>query len=169
MSALVDPSDLRWRWVGTGSKRHAAANATIGGKQWMIYVHRLIMECPPHLQVDHIDRDTANNMRSNLRLATHGQNLANQGKPRWRLCEFRGVRSPLNIRGCSRPYVAAIKKDGKEFRSQAFATQEEAAREYDRMALLHYGEFAVLNFPAEAGVTVHHFNQPVAEQVCNCS
>ena len=50
------------------------------------YVHRLLWASvhgpiPPGMMVDHIDRDTANNHISNLRLATPSQSSANRRLP----------------------------------------------------------------------------------------
>lgn len=46
-----------------------------------------------------------------------------------------------------KPYVAYIRKDGKQILLAKFATAEEAARCYDRHARAVFGEAAQLNFP----------------------
>lgn len=44
-------------------------------------MHRLIMGNPKGMQVDHVNEEqTLDNRRSNLRVATHGQNQMNTGK-----------------------------------------------------------------------------------------
>lgn len=43
-------------------------------------VHRLIMKAKPGQLVDHIDRDTTNNLRENLRITTHSVNNQNARK-----------------------------------------------------------------------------------------
>ena len=44
----------------------------------IVSLHRMIMCPPPHLVVDHIDGDGLNNTRSNLRVATYSENIANR-------------------------------------------------------------------------------------------
>ena len=43
-----------------------------------IHLHRVITNCPPDKQVDHINRDTLDNRRCNLRIVTLQENLRNQ-------------------------------------------------------------------------------------------
>lgn len=42
-----------------------------------VYLHRLIVEAPEGLEVDHIDGNGLNNLRSNLRVVSHRQNMEN--------------------------------------------------------------------------------------------
>jgi hypothetical protein len=143
------PCDMRWRWLGRNRIDYVTANVTVRGKGRLIYIHRLVAQAPADLVVDHINHDTANNLRSNLRLATLSENLTSQRDRRKRFCDFIGVRFVKRLAHCRRPFLAVVKKDGMQYRSLYFATQEEAAREYDRMATELYGQFARLNFPLQ--------------------
>lgn len=94
-----------------------------------------------HAWVDHIDRDTLNNRRGNLRQCTAAQNIANGGKRRHNSSGYRGV---VWYKG---KWVAQIGHRRKLLYLGRFSTPEEAAIAYDAAARQLYGEFAGLNFP----------------------
>ena len=105
-----------------------------------IYMHHLILGKYPGAQVDHRDGDGLNNRRSNLRLATHSQNQANQLRLRPdNTTGFKGV-----IR-CRNKWQAKIWNCGKVVHLGTFSTAEQAAAAYDRKALELFGEFAATN------------------------
>lgn len=98
-------------------------------------------EWPAH-EVDHKDGDPGNNRITNLRAATHAQNLKNQRKPKNNTSGYKGVRRSTN----GKRWWARLKVDYKEIYIGAYDTAEEAARAYDEAAVKHYGEFARTNF-----------------------
>ena len=51
------------------------------GKNGAILLHRLIMNPPTDMDVDHINHDKSDNRKSNLRIATRSQNMANREYP----------------------------------------------------------------------------------------
>lgn len=74
--AVVDDEDaelarLRWSLGGNGYVLRRE------GRRF-VYLHRAIMGHPEGLEVDHEDGDPLNCCRSNLRVATHQQNLQNR-------------------------------------------------------------------------------------------
>jgi hypothetical protein len=80
--ALVDDEDYewlnQWKWW-FNSRGYAHRIIYENGKQkGHIYMHRLILNTPSDLDVDHINHDGLDNRRSNLRQCTRSQNLANQ-------------------------------------------------------------------------------------------
>jgi hypothetical protein len=108
--------------------------------RWSIKAHRIIWklmtgeEPPP--QLDHRDRDRADNRWIQLREATKSQNRANSKLQN----EFRGAYRQSKAR--QKPWCSQIRKDGKLHYRGMFATQEEAARAYEAAAAELHGEFA---------------------------
>lgn len=116
----------------------------IEGKSYK--AHRLIWFLvtgeDPQMLIDHIDGNPGNNAWSNLRLCTSAENMMNR-RP-WEGRQFKGVYPQKNGRFFAR---IVVKKNPVYLGT--FDTAEEAAREYDRVALEEFGDFAKLNFPEE--------------------
>jgi hypothetical protein len=109
-----------------------------------IWLHRLIVNCPKDVVVDHINGDTLDNRKSNLRICTKLQNQYNQKKHKGkRHSRYKGVTFRKNLK--SKPWEAFVYKDGKSKRLGYFATEKEAALAYNNAAKDAYGEFARLN------------------------
>lgn len=71
--------DHTWRLSGgEGTKYYIATHIRIDGKLRTRYFHRLIMDPPQGMEVDHINRKRLDNRRCNLRLVTHSQNEQNK-------------------------------------------------------------------------------------------
>lgn len=113
----------------------------------MVYLHRLIMDAPSDLLVDHKNHDTLDNRRSNLRLATRSTNAANSNPLKGAISGYRGV---FPSQSKSKPYrVQLASRSPSRIHVGHFVCPIEAARAYDAAALKLFGEFAVLNFPDE--------------------
>lgn len=97
-------------------------------------VARVIMNAPPELQVDHIDGNPLNNLRSNLRLATASQNQAN--RPTSNTTGYRGVYKSNSS------YKALISVDGKDIYLGTFPAASLAAQAYENAAKKYFGQFA---------------------------
>jgi len=72
----------------------------------------------------------------------------------WNRGKFRGKYSS-RFKGVSRErrqtkWLATICQDGRNHRLGTFTSETEAARKYDEAAIIRFGEFAHLNFPAES-------------------
>src|SRR4051794_32206794 len=84
----VDEQDLelvrKYKWyalkVASGSYYATTQIQTEDGHK-RLYLHRLLMNPPAGLVVDHIDGNPLNNSRSNLRVCTQAQNLSAYRKP----------------------------------------------------------------------------------------
>jgi hypothetical protein len=111
-------------------------------------LHRLVMfnsgEIESGKYIDHIDRNTLNNQKSNLRLTTPAQSNANRRKAK-RKCssKYKGV----FWRPSEKKWLAQLGSRNKIYSIGLFDTEEDAAKAYDIYAKRKFGEYAYLNFP----------------------
>ena len=88
------------------------------------YLHRLIMNTTS-LTVDHINGDTLDNRKSNLRLCTNADNLKNRVKlPKNNTSGILGVR----FRKDRNKWYSELQADGKTIRLGSYLTKEEAIK-----------------------------------------
>lgn len=111
-----------------------------------LFLHRLLLNAPAGIQVDHIDRNKLNNQKSNLRLATQNQNRRNTPKFK----TSRGKPTTSNYKGVSldkrtNRWNAYIGHNSKFIYIGCFGSEIEAAKAYNAKALELFGEFALLN------------------------
>lgn len=110
-----------------------------------IPLHRFVVKAAAGVIVDHINSDTLDCRRKNLRVCKHFENLRNRGKSKNNTSGYKGV--VVNRAGTpSESFSAVIRYGGKNHLKGTFSSREVAARVYDREALLHHGEYARLNF-----------------------
>ena len=108
----------------------------------MISMHREIMNHPKGLLVDHRNRNTLDNRKENLRLATHSQNSFNRQKTKSKTSsQYMGV-SFDKRRGL---WVVKINHNNKSIWLGRFNSEIDAAKAYDEAAKKYHGEFARLN------------------------
>jgi hypothetical protein len=100
-------------------------------------MHRLLIDCPDGMHVDHIDGNGLNNRRANLRIATSGQNQCNRGKSPRNTSGFKGV----NWRKKEMRWNAQISVGGKNRSLGFFDKPEEAHAAYAAACAKYHGEF----------------------------
>ncbi len=141
--AWVDAAD--YEWLNRYHWRLVNGYPSRREKQREVLMHRLIMQPPAGMVVDHIDGNRCNACRSNLRICTRAENQCNQRKRRAGLSRFKGVtfQKPLG------KWMAHYRFKGRLHHLGYFDDEAEAARAYDHAAVRVFGEFACVNFPRE--------------------
>lgn len=140
---------MQWRWSVMRTKHilYARANVKVNGKRKVFLIHRLIMNAPKELFVDHVDHNGLNNLPNNLRLCNPSQNTVNKIKRRG-ASKYLGVsvKNVISNNVRYRYWRSEVVLKGQVISLGNFKTEEEAAIAYDIGASKYHGEFANLNF-----------------------
>jgi len=89
-------------------------------------LHRLIMNAPNGFDVDHINCNSLDNRKSNMRICTHSENLCNQRTRKGTASPLKGV----SFAKCKTRWRARIVIQGVEISLGQFATEQEAHAAY---------------------------------------
>lgn len=145
LEAIIDDDDYellsKYSWsVGGGTRRYPYAITTIQ-KNKSLKMHRLIMRAKKNQLIDHINHDTLDNRKENLRICTQSQNQANRKKHKKTSSKFKGVNFYKRVNA----WRARIQINKKDINIGWFLLEREAAIAYNEVAKKHFGEFALLN------------------------
>jgi hypothetical protein len=148
--ALVEVEDFeelnKYKWYAKKSRSNCYACRSLklpDGRRKSISMHRQIINPPDGFLVDHKNRVSLDNRRSNLRPATPAQNSYNRGKSRRKsTSKYKGV-SLLKRTG---KWRSAIGFEGRTILLGSFTNEKQAALSYDLAAKKYHREFAYLNF-----------------------
>lgn len=167
----VDDEDydhlIKWKWCAHVKKRKDGTIKNVYAIRTEYYrkpcgkltarsilMHKYLMQTPKGMHTDHIlngeefDKQYPKlkysgllNIKSNLRVVTNQQNQMNSKSNVGSLSKYKGV--------CwhkwGKKWQARININGKQKHLGLFTSEEEAAEVYNKEALKHYGEFALLN------------------------
>lgn len=137
--ALVDESDYpevsRRSWCWSRAKYGEGY-----AKSNRVFLHHFLIGKVNGRKIDHANRNTLDNRRSNLRVATATESSRNTGKKGTR-SKYKGVTLLPTGR-----WRAQITVDYRNLHLGVFDTQEEAAQAYDAAADKMFGDYAALNF-----------------------
>lgn len=158
--AMVDDEDFEWlnhwKWRARIWDRviYAIRVGRRNGKRTTIGMHRMIMNAPSNMEVDHINHNGLCNLRENLRICTHSQNQRHRRASVNGSSKYIGVtmtrHTRVNKGGESVVYlywVANASKGNDNYYLGNFKDECAAAMCYDMYVIKEYGEFATLNFP----------------------
>ena len=139
--ALIDESDVGLvsvcNWCVTNNGRNPllyAKGRPLTGSRKLVRMHRYLLRFPA-AQVDHVNGNTLDNRRSNLRIVTQSQNMANIGVRSDSSTGFKGV----SIRGGKFIATCCGRRIG------TYATAVEAAIAYDAALVEAFGDHARTN------------------------
>ena len=135
MFAIIDPEDqelvgqFKWHY-SKSSKNYGKARASLGARGKTITMHRLILNAPSGMEVDHVNGNPLDNRRSNLRLVTHAQNQRNMGKHTDGKSKFLGV----SWHEKAKKWQVHVRLNNKNTYLGLFMDEIEAARAYNAAA-----------------------------------
>ncbi len=133
---LIDRSDFdkiqKYKWI-LNSKNYVISSV----KSEQILLHRVIMDAPKTKYVDHINHDTLDNRRRNLRLCTQSENMRNARLNRNNVSGYPGV----YWHNQNNKWIAKIKKDYKSIYLGSFDDKNDAIKARKDAEVKYFGEF----------------------------
>jgi len=141
--AIVDDNDFGWlsrfSWCAYQTRSTNTVKFYAGRSKGM-FMHRLIMNPSKDQVIDHINRDSLDNRRSNLRICTKSKNSMNQAKTRG-VSKYKGV----NWDKYAKAWRASIFFNKRKLNLGNYHDEAEAAKVYNDKAKEVFGQFALLN------------------------
>ena len=150
--AKVDPEDYerlrKYEWFARKGRNCFYAQGYVlagkAGKNRLIYMHQMVIKIPDGMVIDHINLDGMDNRSTNLRPATHSQNMRHRKKFLGAMySKYKGV----HWHKLHKKWAARITFERKQIHLGYYLSEIEAAKAYDRAAIKYHGEFTCLNFP----------------------
>jgi hypothetical protein len=147
--AIVDADNydwlMKWNWSLTGSiakDNFYASRMIVRKKKWIpIWMHRVVIGARQGEIVDHINGDTLDNRRANLRKCTTSQNAQNH---KILSSNTSGV-SGVTWHKRDHLWQVAIRDRGKRIYIGFFKEKERAIQEHEEAIKKFHKEFARLN------------------------
>lgn len=139
--AIIDEDDFellsRYKWYA--AKRGYGFYAQRHSERKLLQMHRVITNAPKGMDVDHINGNTLDNRKKNLRVVSRSQNEWNRTKQRNNTTGYKGVTFKEG------KYLARIRVFKKLHHLGYFKEKVDAANAYNLAAIKFHGEFALLN------------------------
>lgn len=146
--AIVDDEDFdrinQFNWFYNNGYAQRVVEKT-DGKRDIIHMHRQIMDTPKGMFTDHINHNTLDNRKSNLRICSKQQNAFNIHKKVIAASKYKGLSQDRR----DNSWNVRIGFNNKRIHVGWFKDEIEAAKAYDNKAKELFGDFAKLNFPQD--------------------
>jgi len=150
-STQVDDEDFeklnkyKWfAWFCKSTNSYYAIRQTKGTPQIVVRMHREVVNCPKGKVVDHINGDTLDNRKENLRICTQGENTKNRrDKNKNNTSGLKGVclRKTKHKGKVYQTWVAQIGIDKKRVYLGSFKTKELAHEAYKEASKKYHKEY----------------------------
>ena len=142
--AIIDADDLpkvasfTWHVSKECATSYARSHIRLpNGNRKKIRMHRLLMDNPYGVEVDHVNSNGLDNRKSNLRLATHEQNMRNASMRKDNSSGVKGV----SWSEATKRWIAAIRVGGPKKYLGSFKELSDAAQAYAEASKKFHGEF----------------------------
>lgn len=146
--AFIDASDYelvsRYKWslkLGYNGHKNYYAMTASSKRTTHRLMHRLIMDAPKNLQVDHINGNGLDNRRCNLRICTHSENLYNQKLRYDNQSGYKGVCWHKR----ANKWRVQIRYNKEKLYFGVYTNPLDAALVYDAKAIKLFGKYAKTN------------------------
>ncbi len=139
--AIVDDEDyeelnkFNWTYIKSTYTYYASRNDYKNNK--VVGMHRVVMNCPKGMEIDHINGDGFDNRKSNLRICTRSQNNYNNRIRKNNTSGIKGVW--WNKR--NKKWCVGIRIRYKNKHLGSFSDINDAKLAYEKAAKLYFGEF----------------------------
>jgi hypothetical protein len=144
---IIDSEDLeifkkyKWNICNKKGTLYILSFIKINGKRKTIYYSRVITNAPDNVIVDHIDGNTLDNRKCNLRFVNKKQNAQNMKSNKNSTSKYKGVSFDKQ----RKLWRVVLKVDMKQIYIGRFNLEKDAALAYNKSALQYFGEYARLN------------------------
>lgn len=152
--AVIDAADVElvssYRWCADRQGHTTYVYASTqrpDGRHTTIYLHRLILNPPAGMHIDHANANGLDNIRENLSIVTP---TANYQRRKDNTSGLLGV----DWHKAAGKWRARIRVAGRHIHLGLFTNKLDAARAYDAAVLLYYPPGSLINFPETAAENV---------------
>jgi len=140
---VIDKEDLsffaKYKWSVDKDKKVVC---TINNEDER-FLSRILLKPNEFDYVDHIDRNTLNNSKRNLRICSSQENNRNRIANSNSSSKYKGV----HFCSTKNRWIARIRENYKIIHLGTFKNEEDAAKAYDKKARIMHKDFGRYNFP----------------------
>lgn len=144
--AILDDEDYdrvskyKWHYAHYPGGGYAKTNNK-GNKPALLRMHRIVLNAKSGELIDHINGNTLDNRKENLRIVNQSQNMMNTRLRSTNTSGYKGVCYDKRWKN----WLAHIWKDGEQIYLGCFKDKKLAAKAYNEAAKEYHGEYAKLN------------------------